>query len=145
MAPSLKPIAVTAAAVALTRNVHAGAPVLLDRAAGVTVTLPAATGSGDTYSVVVKTTVTSNNHIIKVANATDVMQGFVASATATTGAGTHEAATSTDDTITMNGTTTGGVAGSAVSLTDVAPGIWQVAGQLVGSGTLASPLSASVS
>lgn len=145
MAVSLNPVTVTASTVSLTRNVHAGTVVLLDRAAGVTVTLPAATGSGDKYVLVVKTTVTSNSDIIQVANATDTMQGVLTSATTTTGAGTHEAAGGTDDTITMNGTTTGGIAGSIVELTDVLSGKWQVVGHLVGSGTLATPLSAAVS
>lgn len=142
--PSLKPISVTASTVTLDRHIHANATVLLSRAAGVTVTLPAASGSGDIYTVVVQTAVTSNSDIIKVANSTDVMQGWISSATVTTGAGTHEAIGGTDDTITMNGTTTGGLAGSEVILQDVASGFWQVQGFLTGSGTLATPLSASV-
>ena len=145
MPVSLKPITVTAATVSLTRNVHAGAVVLLDRAAGVTVTLPAATGTGDSYEVFVKTAITSNNAIIQVANATDTMAGSVSISSLTTGAGTHESAGGTDDTITMNGTTTGGAAGSYVKITDVASGLWQVNGRLCGSGTLASSLSAAVS
>lgn len=141
---SLKPIAVTSATLTLDRHIHAGTTTLLSRAAGVTVTLPAATGSGDVYTVVVQTAVTSNNDIVKVANSTDVMQGWVSTATVTTGAGTHEAIGGTDDTITMNGTTSGGLAGSLISLQDVAAGFWQVEAFLAGSGTLITPLSASV-
>lgn len=145
MAVTLAPISVTAATVTLDRHIHAGTVTTLDRAAGVTVTLPTSAGTGDKYTIVVGTTVTSNSDIIQVANATDTLQGLITSATTTTGAGTQEAAGGTDDTITMNGTTTGGIAGSVIELTDVASGKWQVVGHLVGSGTLATPLSAAVS
>ncbi len=134
----------TAATVALTRTANAGVVTLLSRAAGQAVTLPAATGSGDTYRLLITTTITSNSTTIKVANSSDTMVGVVVTATTTTGAGTHEAAGGTDDTITLNGTTTGGIAGSYVELTDVASTLWMVTGRLVGSGTLATPLSATV-
>jgi len=143
MAVALKPIAVTAATVALTRNVHSNAVVLLDRAAGVTVTLPAATGTGDLYTILVKTTVTSNSDIIKVANATDVMAGALSVASDI--AGVTCPTTTTSDTITMSGTTTGGIIGSIVYLQDVASGLWSVSGALVSSGTEATPFSAAVS
>ncbi len=74
------------------------------------------------------------------------MIGYVETAT-TTGATTNgfaEAAGGTDDTITMNGTTTGGIEGSFVECIDIALNKWFVNGQLVGSGTLASSLSATV-
>jgi hypothetical protein len=145
MRVALSPISVTAATVTLSRNVHAGTVVVLNRAAGVTVTLPDATGSGNVYKILVGTTVTSNSDIIQVANADDTMVGVITTATTTTGAGTHEAAGGTDDTITMNGTTTGGIAGSYVELQDAADNTWLVIGHLVGSGTLATPLSAAVS
>ena len=44
----------------------------------------------------------------------------------------------------MNGTTTGGVAGSFVTLVDIDVNLWLVSGALVGSGTLASSVSAAV-
>src|SRR4051812_33535898 len=51
--------------------------VLLDALAGLTVTLPTATGSGWKCRILVKTTVTSNSYIIQVNNSTDAFQGFV--------------------------------------------------------------------
>lgn len=145
MALPLKPISVTAATVTLDRVIHRDTVVNLNRAAGVTVTLPAASGTGDRYYVNVATTITSNNAIIQVANASDTMVGVITTASTTTGAGTHEAAGGTDDTITMNGTTTGGIVGSNFELVDVATNVWLVNGHMVGSGTLATPLSAAVS
>jgi hypothetical protein len=132
---------VTAATLTVTAAAYNGQTINLSRAAGITVTLPAATGSNSTYRFVVATSVTSNNNIIKVANATDVMNGSTA-VSGTTAAlfGTLPAS----DTITMNGSTTGGLAGSYVEITDIASGIFLVGGALVGSGTPATPFSAAV-
>ena len=66
---------VTDSTVSLTQTDHSSRVVTLNRAAGVTVTLPAATGTGDKYIVVIGTTATSNANVIQVANATDVMDG----------------------------------------------------------------------
>lgn len=136
---------VTAATVTITAKDHGGKIVTLNRAAGIAVTLPAASGSGETFRFYVGTTVSSNSTTIKAANASDTMVGAIHTATTTAGAGLHEAAGGTDDTITMNGTTTGGIAGSYVECVDVAANVWLVNGELVGSGTLATSLSATVS
>lgn len=139
-------VVVTDSTIAITREKHDGRLMVLDRAAGVTVTLPAAIGSGAVFEFVVGTAVTSNNDIIKVANASDTMAGVLESST-TTGATTNgfcEAAGGTDDTITMNGTTTGGLAGSRVRCVDLKTNVWFVEGVLTGSGTLATSLSATV-
>jgi hypothetical protein len=104
---------VTAATLTVTAAAYNGQTINLSRAAGITVTLPAATGSNSTYRFVVATSVTSNNNIIKVANATDVMNGSTAvSGTTSALFGTLPAS----DTITMNGSTTGGLAGSYVEI-----------------------------
>ena len=137
-----KPISVTTATITLDRDVHQDTVVSLDRAAGVTVTLPAASGSGDTYNVVVGTTITSNSGIIQVANTADVMMGSLAIATDI--AGVTVPTTATSDTITMNGSTTGGVLGSYVRLTDFATNKWLVTGSLVSTGAEATPFSAAV-
>lgn len=137
--------AVAAAVTAATLTVDSsynGQVIPLNRAAGITVTLPAATGSQAVYRFVVSTAVTSNNHIIKVANATDVMAG-TAGVSGTTGSVFSTLPAS--DTITMNGSTTGGLAGSYVEVIDIAAGDWIVTAALVGSGTPATPFSATVS
>ena len=136
-------VLVTAATLLLTNTDHGGLDVLLSRAGGIAVTLPAATGSGAIFRLIVITDFTSSA-TIKVANASDTMIGALHTATTTTGAGTHEAAGGTDDTITLNGTTTGGLAGTVIEIRDVAATKWLVTGDLVGSGTLATPLSATV-
>lgn len=142
MAYPLQPITITASTT-VSKDTHAGTVVNLSAAAGLTVTLPASTGKGDEYAFFVLTTVTSNDYIIAVANATDVMQGGVALSTDI--GGTNMLTASTSDTITMNGSTKGGLIGSHVRLKDVSAGFWQVSGFLVCTGTEADPFSAAVS
>lgn len=132
---------VTAATLTVTSDYN-GQTIPLNRAAGVTVTLPAATGTQAVYRFLIGTTIASNNAVIQVANATDVMNGIASVGGSTASVfGTLPAS----DTITMNGSTTGGVAGSYVELKDVATGDWLVTAYLVGSGSPATPFSAAVS
>lgn len=126
----------------LDRRVHADNWVTCNAAAGMTVTLPASAGTGDKFKLFVGTTVTSNNFIVQVANSTDVITGAVHLTTDI--AGTSMPASGTDDTITMNGTTKGGVRGSWVVLEDVATGFWVLSGGLICTGTEATPFSAAV-
>ncbi len=118
-----------------------GKVIPLNRAGGITVTLPAATGSQAVLRFIVGTTFTSNG-VIQVANATDVMAGSAAVGGAT---GAVFSTLPASDTITMNGSTTGGLAGSYIELIDIAAGDWIVRAALVGSGTPATPFSAAVS
>lgn len=135
-------VEVTAATLAITAAGYAGQTIVSNLAATQTFTLPAATGSGNIYRILIKTTKTGNM-IIKVANATDVIQGTLAVSTDASGVVIPTA--STTDTITMSGSTTGGVAGSQVVLQDVAAGLWAVSGGLVSTGVEATPFSATVS
>lgn len=119
--------------------------IVVNAAAGLTLTLPAATGTGYSYDIVIGTTVTSNSVIVKVANATDVMAGTCTNAAdAGDTAVTFETAASSD-TITMNGTTTGGTKGDRIFLEDVASGLWAVRVLGAATGTEATPFSATVS
>lgn len=129
----------TETALSLTAAAHANRVVRVNSAAGVTITMPAATGTGDVYTVFCRTTVTSS--ALKVAAlGTDTLAGGVAIATDI--AGVVMLAGGTDDYISMNGTTTGGVKGSFVKLTDVDSGLWMVEGFLVSTGAEATPFGA---
>jgi hypothetical protein len=141
MAYFLQPITKTAG-FTLDRDVHAGAVIYFDEADGGTIVLPASDGTGSVFTVFVGTTVTSDL-IIEVANATDVINGGVN--VSTDAAGVSILAAATDDTITLNGSTTGGLQGSWVKLTDVAAGFWMCEGFLVSSSSEATPFSAAVS
>lgn len=141
--PASRTVNVTAATLTLTHDDHAGRIVTLNRAAGITVTLPDATGSGDVYEIFVGTTVTSNSYVIQAPDADNIIQGVIG--VATDAAGVNIPTASTTDTITMSGSTTGGIKGSYVRLVDVAADTWMVSGSLVSSGAEATPFSAAVS
>ena len=138
------PVAATAATLSVTQAAHAGRTVTLDRAAGITVTLPAATGTGSVYTFVVITDVTSNSTIIKVADNTDVMTGtaYVLSDASDNVIGFRTAADS--DTITLDGSTTGGLRGDIIKLTDIAANLFSVEVLTAATGTEATPFSATV-
>ncbi len=130
-------------------SLHAGKVVKFGKTTGTIVTLPAATGTGNVYHFVISVTATSNANIIKVANATDVMNGSVCLQQDTDSAGSLKMwlAAVGDDTITLAGAaTTGGIVGATIRLTDYATGFWsaQVFASS-GGGAEATPFSATVS
>lgn len=141
--PSFAPKNFTASAtLALT---DAETLLTVSAAAGLTLTLPASSGSGAVYKIYIQTTVTSSNVIIQVANVTDVMAGVAWSASddAANAAIAFETLAASD-TITMNGTTKGGIRGDWIMLTDAVSGFWSVEGFLSGTGTEVTPFSAAV-
>lgn len=141
---SARLVAASAATLAVTAAAHDGKIVVFDRAAGVVATLPAATGSGAVFRFTVKTLVTSNNYVIQVADNTDVMSGSLFVTDQAAGTGTEFSTTATSDTITMNGSTTGGLAGGILTLVDVAANLYAIHGNIVATGVEATPFSAAV-
>ena len=140
-----EPVAVTGATLTCSRDVHGGRTIVINAAAGCAVTLPNATGTGSVYRFVIGTTITSNSTTIKVNNATDVMAGraFVISDGAAAVLGYATAASS--DTITLNGTTLGGLVGDHIEIIDAIAGTYAVRVFTAATGTEATPFSATVS
>lgn len=136
-----QPIVATAS-FTLDRKRHEGNIVSLNSLTGLTVTLPASVGNGDKYRLFIGITNTSSNYIIQVANSTDIMAGAIGLTTDI--AGSSMPTSTTTDTITMNGSTTGGLRGSYFELTDVAAGFWALTGNAICTGTEATPFSAAV-
>jgi hypothetical protein len=135
----------TGSTVTITQSAHEGRMVNLSRAAGQAVTLPAASGSGGKYQLIIGTTITSNSTTIKAANSSDSFQGFSIIVSDDTAAVKGFAAVAgTDDTITFNGTTTGGFVGDVVEIVDFAANRWQVRVLGKATGTEATPFSATV-
>lgn len=135
----------TASTLTVTAATHAGRVVTLNRAAGIAVTLPDATGSGSRYTFVVGTAVTSNTTTIKVPDANNTMRGiaYVAQDAGDTIVAFEAGATA--DTITFDGSTTGGLVGDRVELIDIAADLYQVNVFAAATGTEATPFSATVS
>jgi hypothetical protein len=122
----------------------AGKTLVLNRASGITVTLPDATGTGKEWNFVVGTALDSASHVIRVADSNNTMKGVAYLAHDTSNVVTGWPTTSTSDTITMNGTTTGGIVGARVCVIDFSENTLQVNMFSNGTGTAATPFSAAV-
>ena len=137
-----KPVSITASTATLNPTSHAGRIVSLDLAAGIAVTLPAATGSGDDYHLFVGTTFTGAASVA--CAGTDVFLGtavlFADGGATVVGFNT----TATSDTIDLLGTSnsTGGLAGETIDLVDVKSGVWMVRLVSDAGGTEATPFNA---
>jgi hypothetical protein len=127
--------------------------ILLNALAGLTVTLPAATGSGTRYRFEVSVLATSNSYIVQVASATDFFTGVIMGTRTDSGnavlgfAAVNSGTVATNsDTITLNRTTTGSVnVGEWIEVRDIASATWYVTGMLSATGAaFATPFSAAV-
>jgi hypothetical protein len=93
----------------------------------------------------VGTLVTSNSYKIQVADSTDVMSGSLYLTDQAAGTGTEFSTVAASDTVTMNGSTTGGLAGGLFTLVDLATNLYAIQGNLIATGAEATPFSAAVS
>lgn len=140
-AASLSPV--TAATLDVTAADYAGRTVVLNRAAGQAITLPPATASGNTYRFFILTTITSNETTIKVTG-NDTMAGMAIIANDTDASASIFETAADTDTITFDGSTTGGLRGAVVELTDVSADLWSVIVHSAATGSEATPFSATV-
>lgn len=131
-------VTVEDATVTLSKN-QSGSLVVLNRAAGIVVTLPDA-GRGLNYDFVMNVDA-SGAHEIRTYAIGDSMQGCIALASDTVSMNGFSAAV-TDTAMSMNGTTTGGKLGSRVRVACDENGVWHVDGLIIGSGTGVTPFYA---
>ena len=125
---------------ALTQATHANR-ICLVLDATLAVTLPEATGTGDSYTVLQGIAATSST-IVTADTANAGFHGFIMGSD-TDAAGTYSwVATGAEDTITYDGTATGGKIYDWVRVTDVATDAWLLEGNIKQSGgSEATPLS----
>jgi hypothetical protein len=129
---------------ALTAATH-GNRITLVNDADVTITLPAASGSGNVYKVVIVTTAWTGG-TIQAASASDSFLGGINGVDDDADAAYAWKAETNDDTISGNGTATGGKVGDWYEFIDVATGLFLVSGFITQSGgSEATPFSAAVS
>ncbi len=128
----------------ITAKLHAGRTLLLNLAAGFTSTLPAATGTGLFYRFVVQA-ISTTGYVIsavgsdKIKGTLQVVQPGSTYATANIG---ESFLSTTNVTVTLNGTATGGAnIGDWVQLQDIAAALWVVTGLLTASTTPTTPFS----
>ena len=134
---------------AVTEALHGDRIIVFGKTDGTTVTLPAATGTGNKYTFIISIAATSNANIIKVANATDVMDGSLNIQQDDDADGDLKCwmAEVGDDTITLAGAaTTGGIVGTKIEIIDYAAGYFHAMVYSISSGgSEATPFSATVS
>ncbi len=134
---------------AITIAEHAGRTLLLGEVGGnaaVTLTLPAATGTGAVYKFIVSVTNTSN-YKIQVADATDTIDGIMLYLDEDGTAVSAFPTVAASDTITLNGGTTGGIIGDYLELIDIATNQYHVRGvmRVAAGANPATPFTAAVS
>lgn len=143
---STRVVSATASTLVVTEAAHDGRVIVLDRAAGIAVTLPAAS-AGLSFKFIVKTTFTGAASIKSVASA-DIMIGhaLLGNDSDNTTVLWQTVAADTTDTIDLFGTanSTGGIAGQTIEITGLAANLWHVA--IVGdaAGTEATPFANTV-
>ena len=134
-------------------SADSGTVYLINRAAGVVVTLPTA-AAGLYYKFIIGTTITSNAFAINGATANDIYAAssnvllWDKDAPATVSAKQFYADGSNDDVMSMNGGTTGGFIGTELHLYGIATGgqgsataVWHLSGVSYADGTLATPFA----
>ena len=146
----------------LTVATHAGRIVHNDAAGAVTYTLPAVNATADsgiagpgpsldnlsnvgaTFTIISSITKTGSL-IVQVANSTDVMTGMATMVdTDTTDNMEGFMTVAASDTITLTGTTSGGVTHATIVCTVLATGLWTVSVRTGGTVNLVTPFSAAV-
>jgi len=134
-------------------SADSGTVYLINRAAGVVVTLQTA-AAGLYYKFIIGTTITSNAFAINGATANDIYTAssnillWDKDAPATVSAKQFYADGSDDDVMSMNGGTTGGFIGTELHLYGIATGgqgsataVWHLSGVSYADGTLATPFA----
>jgi hypothetical protein len=148
-------VAVASATLTLVPATHAGR-ILNITAATTTITLPAAVATADangtgpgsdpntlnnmgaTYSFYIPAAATA----IKVMTpASNFLIGSTILSTAAGASNLYTADGSATRSVNLNGTTTGGIAGSFFTIAGVSSGVYLVQGTLIGSGSLATPFA----
>lgn len=140
---SQRNVSVTAA-LTLDERLHENRTLVLNSTALLGVTVPVATGSGAIYRFIVGT-VNTNSYTIKPPVGTTLFKGTILQTNSSaSGALRGWSPAATDDTITLNGTTTGGAAiGDYIELQDIAANTYAVRGSVTSAGA-ATPYSDTV-
>tara|TARA_R110000796_G_scaffold99184_4_gene207117 strand:- start:1881 stop:2315 length:435 start_codon:yes stop_codon:yes gene_type:complete len=132
--------AIAESAIALTEGGHLGSPIVFTVATS-TATLPPATGSGNKYQFF--GSVDASAIVVQVT--TDDTMAGVAYLGNDSAASSNFYTADTSDTITLNGSTKGGLKGYRIECRDIASNLWAVIVQSEASGNEATPFSAAVS
>ncbi len=134
-------VSATASSLTVTAALHEGRTVALNRATGVAVALPAATGTGNRFRFVVGTATSGGSQTISTVPTTDIFKGVVYGSDDDGVPANSWAASTNSNVFTMDGSTQGGKVGDYVEIEDIAAGVWAIKASLTQSGTEATPFS----
>lgn len=139
--PSTRIVTTTATALSLTVTQHGSGVLLVNTNSTVanTFKLPAATGSGEKFTIINNITQTQGSVVVQSASTTDVIAGVAYMFASTTSGAEAFVTTASSTKVTFNITTTGGLGGDQVEAWDSAAGTYTVRVMARGSGTLATP------
>ena len=107
-----------------------------------TFTLPVATGSGVKFTIINNIAQTQGSVVVAANGTTDTLKGLAIVAGSTVAETQAFLTSATSDKVTFNRTTTGGLGQDVVECWDTAANVWNVRVLANGSGTLATPFSA---
>ena len=116
---------------AITQTEHESRVNIITGTTAATYTLPEATGSGDRYKFIFAEVNTNGTVFVTADTANCDIRGSLNILDADSNAQTAYPGNASDDTITLNGTTTGGQIGDWIEFVDIATDVWHVMGQLV--------------
>lgn len=120
-----------------------GTEYYMNRTAGITFTLPVSPAVGTNFTFITEATPTTGSYVIN-AGAGDFFLGFIYSHKSAADEIVYTAnAALTDTHVTLNGTTTGGVIGTKITVTymDATNNLWYVSGDTLATGAQATPFS----
>jgi hypothetical protein len=119
-----------------------GQTVLMDTAAGGSdITLPAATGTGCVYRIIVTVAVSSGAGLLIVVGNDEFVGGLLNVGTTADQADVFTAADAGDvDTISLDGSTTGGLTGTIIYVQDISTDNWAIWGTVLGTDASGTPL-----
>lgn len=137
-ADASREVTATGTTLAVTQALHSGKTILINRAAGIAITLPAATGSGAIYKFIVDTAMSGGSTTITATGAHLFGVAWVVSDNSAAVLG-YVAAGSTI--ITMDGSTQGGYKGHLIVIEDCETSILNVHMWGKATGTEATPFS----
>jgi hypothetical protein len=137
---SARVVSLAATPVAIDEATHEGKTLVLNKADGIVITLPAATGGGAIYRFVVGTTASGGSYVFGVTG-NDTFKGLALGLDGDGVPANAWAAGGSDEVFTMDGSTQGGVVGDEVVFQDIKADVWMVQARLQQSGTEATPFS----
>jgi hypothetical protein len=125
----------------MSQAVYGGRTLIVNKADGTAITLPAASGSGTRFKIIIGTLISSNTTTITT-GAGDFYVGLILAARQSSGLVTGFMCDgSTSNVLTFNGTTQGGVVGDEIILEDIAANKWACQGRIQTVGASSNPVS----